>query len=253
MSGRSSPRLNTIGTVAARLSIVAILVLSLQDLHRFAKDWIWTEHIDPQRVEAFVAKLSTEDLAWVSPMNNDPKLQVLGMDAGLKWSDAWRSWYFDGQPFPDSYLALQLDSDEREGMRRTGEWEGYSFYESLSSNQYVSAPDGGQCKSSGEGGHIDLSCSLPSAGKIVVQELNRGSWEATINGASTPVLSEEQWMAFEAPAGDSTIQLRYRPSDFWIGAFLSAVGLILAVLLMILPTRIHFHLRWKLPALPADA
>ena len=80
---------------------------------------------------------------------------------------------------------------------------------------------------------------------VVVQELNRGSWEATIDGASTPVVSEAQWVTFEAPAGASTIQLRYRPTDFWIGASLSVVGLILAVLLMILPTRYRFHLSWN--------
>ena len=90
-------------------------------------------------------------------MTSDTKLQVLGMHAGLKWSASWRSWYFDRQRFPESYLALQLASDEREGMVRVGEWEGYSFYESLMDNQYVAAPNGETCSAHGDGGHIDMT------------------------------------------------------------------------------------------------
>lgn len=245
-SVRNRVPLDRIATVAVRLAVAGLLALSLRDLHHFARNWIWTDAADPTHVQEFVDLLATDDLAWVSPMRNSTPLQVLGTDAGLKWSDSWRSWKFEGLDNPEPYLSVQ-DQATREGMTLIGPWGTDFLLESVSGNQYVTAPVGGGCRSSGEGGHLDFECTLPEGGAIVVQELDRGYWEATVNGVTMPVSKSGQWISVEAPAGDSLIELRYRPTDFWIGASLSVIGVLACIVFIALPSRYHFEIEWKRP------
>src|SRR5690606_29614821 len=112
-------------------------------------------------------------------------------------------------------------------------------------NQYITSTSGGRCHTSGEGGHITATCSLPEGGRVVLQENNLGSWKATVNGVPTPVLREGQWVAIDAPAGDVSISFRYAPRDFWAGLAASLLGLAIAVTLILMPSRYRFHFSWK--------
>lgn len=212
----------------------AVIIVALRDMRTVARSWISTETVTAETAAEFLQTLETDSLAWVSPMNNDGHLQLIGLIDGLKYSDTWRSWTLDQRPFPPAYLAVQLDP-ERPGMHRIGAWGDYIRFMSDEENQYATASSPGDCRASGEGGNIDVTCTLASPGRLTVQENQFGDWTATIDGVPTTVGNEGQWIAVDLPAGSSDVVFRYRPIDVWIGIALGATGYLLAVVLFLAP------------------
>jgi hypothetical protein len=244
LSRQSRSNAELLLSATVRLVVILLIIVSLRDLRQFSKAFFWLDTIDPAIVDSMVANLSTESLAWVSPPDNDSKLDILGMDAGLKYARTWRAWELDSRPLPPAFRAIQAAGEPPQGMVPTGNWESYFTFEDSQGNRYVTAPSGGACSASGEGGNVDVHCDLSVPGRVVVQENDYGSWHATINGSDTPILRDGSWIAVDAPAGSVDIRFRYRPWDFWVGLAISAIGVLLAVALLAIPSRLRFHVRW---------
>jgi uncharacterized membrane protein YfhO len=59
-------------------------------------------------------------------------------------------------------------------------------------------------------------------------------WQASVDGADTPIYrANYTFRLIEVPAGRSTVEFRYRPTSFLIGAILSALGLVVVVGLLL--------------------
>ena len=118
-------------------------------------------------------------------------------------------------------------------------------YNSLLPNQYATTSSGGICTAQGEAGTIDVICDAPEAGTVTVQENAFAGWKASVNGQGADIASDQQWITLEISAGSSTITLRYQPWDFWVGLFLSLLGIGGAIAMLATPDRYRFHLSWN--------
>jgi hypothetical protein len=86
---------------------------------------------------------------------------------------------------------------------------------------------------------------VPEAGILTVQENAFDGWNASVDGEDVSIASGQQWLTFAVPAGTSSIELRYRPWDFWVGLVLSVSGVAIAVISLAVPCRYRFHFSWK--------
>src|SRR5690606_7634602 len=120
-------------------------------------------------------------------------------------------------------------------------------YRSTLPNQYATVSSGGTCSAHGEAGNIDSTCESPEAGTLTVQENAFDGWSATVNGNGVELADGQQWVTIEIPAGTSTIELRYRPWDFWVGLMLSLIGVALAIAMLVVPDRYRLHATWHRP------
>lgn len=236
--------------IVVRAGTIALLAIGLRNLEHGAHQWLIAESVSPERLAVYLDAMQTDEVAWVSPPNSDWQLQMLGFDAGLKYSDGWRPWKIEGKTdFPTSFRAVRFEPDTApQDMVLVDHNEvGYSFISTMP-NQYAVSTSGGTCTPHGEAGSIDITCDVPEAGVLTVQEYAFDGWTATVNGDDAELIPGQQWLAFTIPAGVSTIELRFRPWDFWVGFALSLVGVVSVILMLVAPDRYRFHFTWKRPS-----
>ena len=233
--------------LAVRTGTMLLLIIALANLERGANQWLLWESVTQERADLFLDALVTDEVAWVSPPDSDWRLQLLGFDAGYKYSDGWRPWtigIFTKQPSP--FKAVRFDPAlAPPDMELVDENAMGLVYNSLLTNQYATSSSGGICTAKGEAGSIDVICDAPEAGTLTVQENAFAGWKASVNGQGAGIASDQQWITLEIPAGSSTITLRYQPWDFWVGLFLSLLGIGGAIAMLATPDRYRFHLSWN--------
>lgn len=243
------PWLQRAAAVTVRAGTIALLVIALVNLERGANQWLMWEPVTQERADLYLDALATDEVAWVSPPDSDWRLQMLGFDAGYKYSDGWRPWtigIFTQQPTPFKMVrfdpALAPPSAELVDENSVG-----LVYRSTLPNQYATVSSGGTCSAHGEAGNIDIACDAPAAGTLTVQENAFDGWNAMVNGNEVGLADGQQWVTIEVPAGTSTIELRYRPWDFWVGLMLSMFGIALAIVMLVVPDRYRLHATWRRP------
>jgi hypothetical protein len=80
--------------------------------------------------------------------------------------------------------------------------------------------------------HVVLRCHASAPGYAILADAAFPGWHASVDGALAPVLRANAAMrAVPVPAGDSLVDLRYRPRGLGLAAVLSALALGLAVFL----------------------
>ena len=76
--------------------------------------------------------------------------------------------------------------------------------------------------------HVVLRVHAPAAGFVHLADQHFPGWRATVNDREVPILrANHLFRAIEVPAGDATIDLRYRPGSFRLGAGISGVTVLL--------------------------
>ena len=59
-------------------------------------------------------------------------------------------------------------------------------------------------------------------GVLVLSEIYDAGWRVSLNGSGVPLLRVDGALrGVVVPAGDSVVELRYRPTSFWLGALLT--------------------------------
>ncbi len=82
---------------------------------------------------------------------------------------------------------------------------------------------------------ITIKLATDEQGWLMIPDTWYPGWKASIDGQETPVLrADYMFMAIALPQGAHTIEFLYRPPSFYLGALLSGVGILLAVLAFIL-------------------
>ena len=83
---------------------------------------------------------------------------------------------------------------------------------------------------------VETDAAMPSY--LVLSDTFDPGWSATVDGRPAPI--RPAYLAFRAvflPAGKHTVEFRYRPAGFALGAVLSSCGLLLSLILWLRPGR----------------
>lgn len=85
-------------------------------------------------------------------------------------------------------------------------------------------------------GQVDGTIHCPSSGNVIFSIPYDSGWTAYVDGVKTHAFAANKaLLAIHIPAGDHTIQLKYRPSGFTVFAIISLVSLFLILLSAIVP------------------
>ncbi len=87
----------------------------------------------------------------------------------------------------------------------------------------------------------------PSLGYLVVSDTYYPGWEATIDGKKTNILvANLAQRAILLPSGTHTVIFTYKPISFLIGALITMISMLIAVILLILPKNLLLNKTRKL-------
>jgi len=78
---------------------------------------------------------------------------------------------------------------------------------------------------------VSIEVEADRAALLVLSDLHYPGWEASLNGNPVEILRADYlFRAVGVPAGRSEVLFRYRPGSLWIGAGLSILGALAAVM-----------------------
>jgi hypothetical protein len=90
--------------------------------------------------------------------------------------------------------------------------------------------------------HVELRADVTRPGYLVLDDSYYPGWQATVNGRSAKIVpANENFRAVAVTPGVDTVDFRYRPASFRIGAILSlltAVGLLVALMALLVRRRV---------------
>jgi membrane protein YfhO len=91
---------------------------------------------------------------------------------------------------------------------------------------------------------VVLRVRAPARGFLHLADQDFPGWQATVDGAPVSILRANYlYRAVEVPAGESTVEFRYRPASLAIGAAITTTTLLALALLTVLRRRRQGRLR----------
>jgi hypothetical protein len=227
LAGEGGERTWSVGT---RWLLLVPLLVALNDARLYGAQWLTTIPQSPEVYDLLDA-LRTPDLQWVNLPFGEHFFIEPAVGMGLKLSHGIRQWGWRDRALPQVVMEASRN-DVPPGMEPKGTVVGVPIFVAPTGREYaaVAHADGTRtvCSAHGRGGNIDVTCDTPRAGTLQIQENSWSGWGAQVNGASAALLPG-QWLAMDVPAGQSTVQLRYRPWDVPLGILCSLCGIALAV------------------------
>ena len=219
-----------------RILLILMGLWSISSAYFFNLRWLGVAPLPPITDE-MLPRISTSSAEWVQ-MPDHHYWTLLALERNLKLTKMFSPWHFRKRPIPEPYLQVTEGPTDLSG-NLLGEWEGLFLLE-YPENHYatVIAHDGTArpCAAKARGGQIDVSCSEVAAGELIVQETALPGWQAFVDGKRIQ-LSPGDWLSVSLPAGNHTVQFRYRPWDVFCGGALSLLGVSLTFFLLSKTTR----------------
>ena len=84
-------------------------------------------------------------------------------------------------------------------------------------------------------GYMKIAAHASAPSLLVVSEAYHWNWVARVNGTEVrPIITDGALLGVPIPAGDSSIELSYRPTDLYIGAALSGLTFLFLIGLLVL-------------------
>lgn len=231
------PRLTlNLGADTARSISLAWLVLTpflawgIKPAYDFSQTWsiIKLPPDLPQAAEA----LRSDHARWIHAFMMDFRLIPLAASQNLKINvhPDHRAWNWNKRTWPPPTLEMSVDAAVAGAANYVG--QAGSFHLLQQADNYYAVVDTGvvkiPCLATAFGGDIDVTCETPASGTLTVYENNWTGWGATIDGTPS-TLREGDWLSVDLPAGQHTVQFRYRPWDVYVGITLTVIGCILAL------------------------
>jgi hypothetical protein len=221
-----------------RWLLVPLLLWSLLSAWTFSSNWIATGRID-EDIFPVLEALQTPDLQWVNPPgatdHRSPYVEP-GIAMGLKLAHPYRSFVWKDRDYPMPVLGTYEKELKIDAMIPRTEVGAETIYAAPPGWEYaaISHADGSRtvCTAQGTGGDIIVTCESDQPGVLVVKENNWSGWKVKIDGEPSvvqPLRKDTQWLRVELPAGQHTVEFRYRPLDVLLGFVLAGGGLALAI------------------------
>ena len=214
-----------------RWLLVVLLVLTTDRARDFSKHWIHLVPDGSAKMAPVLDALETDDLQWVNTPFGMQDWWGPAIQDGLKVSISPTAWSWNPRTLPPALLVAEVNPPEGAFSPKEAFGE-VTVYAAETGNEYAAIvhPDGTRtvCSAHGTGGSIDVDCNAPQAGRLVVLEHMASGWKAEIDGEQRALTRSDVWIAVDVPAGESHIQLRYKPWDVPVGIALMVAGLGLA-------------------------
>jgi len=220
----------------ARWLLAVPLAAALGSVWRFGSGWIGTETAPPE-VDPVVEALRTPGLEWVSTPFGEGFWIETALAKGLKLTyHAYFTWHWDRRFLPAPRRAATRGElppglpEDGAGVAERPPVGGIRIFEAAGAEYAAVAGDDGRstaCRARGVGGDIDVSCTAPVPGTLVVRENSYPGWGAAAGHARLDLLPGD-WLSVRLPAGRSEIRFRYRPWDAPAGLLLALAGLLIA-------------------------
>ncbi len=211
------------------LILIPLVIVSFKNVIPTAKNYIHVIKVDIPQSELNFARLN--DTQWVNPPNYEwfpvlmsEKRKLIMTDRFFTWKDRYRLYgYID--------LTNNPNNDPIEGrISRQPNFDVIMRPEEI----YASVDMDGErmpCKAISRGGNIDVWCDNPVDGILTVREYMYSGWNVWMDGEKQS-LQGGDWLTVDAPKGKHTYSFRFYPLDVYIGAAISLVGLVIAILLL---------------------
>ena len=215
------------------------LVVSLVAVRDFSRQWLTVQSQPMDEISAVISVLKTDDLQWVQTPFGQEYFYGQALANGIKISSGVLVWHWEGRTDPTPLLTAQRGDAPAEATLEEMIGD-IGIYRSALARPYAYLlfDDGSvtPCTASGRGGDIDVSCDFDRPGTLIVQENSYSGWSASLNGHDRNlVVTEGDWLAVPIDAGQSTVELRYRPWDVPLGIVLMLIGLGVAAYSIVRP------------------
>ncbi len=212
--------------------LIPVLALAIQSEFEMNSRFMVTTPIAPH-VELVMQGLdeNLSDSQWVNlPFGEQFWIQpALGRGYKIGF-DFTRTWTWPERLPPSPYLEINYGNPPP-GLENISVVAGLQLHRSTSGPNYarVEHDDGtlSACTAQSAWGNIDVRCTLNRPGTLRVQEYVFSGWRARVDG-ETAALEESVWLEVGLPAGDSTVEFRYRPWDAPLGILVSLAGIVWA-------------------------
>jgi hypothetical protein len=205
------------------------LVAAVAQAASFSHQWVAKSTIEPM-VHQQLDGLRTPGLEWVRPPFGEGVFVEPAVRQGLKVVDDMRPWYWRDHDEPQPLVLASRTEESDPELRVVSEIDGVRIYEGPPERSYATLAQADGlvvCTARGVGGDVDVTCPPHNGGLLTVKEHYTAGWHASAGGVPL-ALRPALWLTMELPAGQTAVQLRYRPWTRWLGVILCVLGLALA-------------------------
>lgn len=220
-------------TLSTRLLLVLPLVFALQSAWEVNRGFLQVVPRAPDLQNVLDVLGDTAGLQWVNPPFGEIYWIGPGIEDRLKMAITNRPWDWRDRTFPQAVLeADRIGIPPGVNPQPVATFDAINIFEAEPGREYaaVTSTSGARtlCTAAGQGGHLSVACDVPQAGVLQILENRWSGWQARVNGQPAPILTDNQWIQVQLPAGAVQVELRYHAWDFYIGVLLMLVGLGLA-------------------------
>ncbi len=173
----------------------------------------------------------TPDVQWISGLEDDHSFDLRFLLAGYNQVGVYRPFYWMDRTQPGPFLNLFFEvPPETEPV--------YKTYQNLwlvkdTQNIFAGVDANAQqtpCTADNTGGWISVVCDTNDPGVLTVKEFFWPGWKLRIDGQPATLYHNGDWLAAMAQPGTHTYEFLYDPLDVKLGALMTLIGIITAVI-----------------------
>lgn len=222
-----------------RIALVALAILAVRDVTINGRYWLRLEDMNEFAEPRVTQALVTDELRWFSEPLLSAKYQLLSPGYQIKDGAIVRPWWL--LPMAKPAMGAVISGEVQPGMTAST-IDDVSFWTPDTGNPYAqvytATGETVTCRATGRGANISVVCPDGASGILMVQERMFNGWQATTDQGALPLSPSSVWLSTVLPEGVSTITFRFKPTEFWVGALLSLIGLLWVAWWIIVPNRL---------------
>lgn len=218
--------------ISTRLVLLIPLLLGLQSAWTVNRGFLQVAPRSGEMPPVLVALGDTNGIQWVNPPFGEIYWVGPSIEAGLKLSVGSRPWSLRDRVLPGPVLeADRIGIPQGANPQPIASFGNINIFSAAEREYATITSNTGErtiCTATGQGGHLSVACDAPQAGVLQILENRWSGWAAQVNGQPAPILTDNQWLQVQVPAGEVQVELRYHAWDFYLGVLLMLGGLGLA-------------------------
>jgi hypothetical protein len=213
-----------------RYLLLIPLFWNLWTLDQFARNWLVTVKLGND-VQQVIQALRTPTTQWVATPFGEQYFVEPAVAQGLHLSPGVLNFNWKDRDRPLPFLEAARKGQPQGTAFERRIVDEISLYSRPSAQfAYVQTTTSTvPCAAQALGGHVDVTCTTPEEGSLLVSMNRWSGWQAWVDGQPVPLV-DSRWLVVRAPAGTHTYSFRYLPWDVTLGAVISVAGMVLALL-----------------------